>query len=325
MSSRLRRGMFRGAGAVLIAVLAAMAAGCAMTFIDSIPALPDDALAPVVAVSSFENRSGFSGQWQLGSGMADILVSELVQSRNFVVVERQHFDGVAAELRRQQTPMFRPEGKPASGRMKSAQFLIRGVIDDFSQTGGGGLSVAFRWLIFMGRGYNARVALTLTLVDIESGQIVGSVQSTALVRTREAYAEGEYKGVTFGGDMFFKTPLGQATQRAIHGGVRQIVRDMPRNLWKPMVATVRDAVIVLNGGRDRGFKEGATYEVRMPAEPVTDPATGDVLSVLPGPAVGTIRIVRVEDRISFATALKGSGFARGQWLSPVDSRKIALP
>lgn len=325
MSSWIRRGMVRGAGAAAAAALALMAAGCVMTFVDSIPPLPDDALAPVVAVSSFENRSGFSGQWQLGSGMADILVSELVQSRNFVVVERQHFDTVAAELHRQQGELFRPEGKVPAGRMKSAQFLIRGVIDDFSQSGGGSLSVAFRWLMFMGRGYNARVALTLTVVDIESGQIVGSVQSTALVRTREAYAEGQYKGVTFGGDMFFRTPLGMATQRAIRGGVRQIVKDMPRNLWKPMVATVRDSLVVLNGGRDRGFKEGVSYEVRMPATPITDPATGDVLSVLPGPLVGTVRIVRVEDRISFATVLKGSGFARGQWLSPVDSGKIVLP
>ena len=65
--------------------------GCVMTMTDSIPALPEDLHAPVVAVTSFENRSGFAGQWQLGSGMADLLVSELVHSRNFTVVERQHF------------------------------------------------------------------------------------------------------------------------------------------------------------------------------------------------------------------------------------------
>lgn len=312
-TSLARKFSRRGIALSLLATLGL--SGCVMTWIDSIPPLPDDNVAPVIAVSSFENRSGFSGSWQLGNGMADLLVSELVQSRNFVVVERQHFDGIVAELNRQQGPLFRSEGKTAVGRMKNAQFLIRGVIDDFSQSGGGGLSMAVRWLVFFGRSQSARVALTLTLVDIESGQIIGSVQSAALVRTSEAYAEAQYKGVTFGGDMFFKTPLGQATQRAIRGGVRQLAQDMPRNAWRPMIAGVRGETIVLNGGRDRDFKEGALYEVRKAAEPVTDPATGDLISVLPGPLVGCVRVTRVDDRIAFAVAVKGSAFERGQWVT----------
>lgn len=290
-----------------------------MTWLDSIPPLPEDALAPVVAVTSFENRSGFSGQWQLGNGMADLLVSELVQSRNFVVLERQHFDGIVAEINKQQSHLFRPEGKPPVGRMKNAQFLIRGVINDFSQSGGGGLSMTLRWLVFLGRSHSARVALTLTLVDIETGQIIGSVQSAALVRTSQAYTEATYKGITFGGEMFFQTPLGKATQCAIHGGVRELIENMPHNRWKPMIAAVREESIVLNGGRDRGFQEGQLYEVRKPAEPVTDPATGDVLSILPGASVGVVRVSRAEDKIAFATAVgRPSSFERGQWLTPAN-------
>jgi hypothetical protein len=65
-------------------------------------------------------------------------------------------------------------------------------------------------------------------VDVETGQILSSVQSTGVIRTSEAYAEATYKGVTFGGEVFFATPLGKATSRAIEGGVDQIVRDMPK-------------------------------------------------------------------------------------------------
>jgi len=288
---------------------------CNSTIIHSTPPLPDDLHAPVVAVTSFENRAGFEGQWKLGDGMADLLVSELVLSRNFVVVERQHFEKITGELERQQSALFRPEGKTTIGRMKNAQYLVRGVINDFSQTGGSGMSFSYlRSLFFLGRSYTARVSLTLTLVDVETGQILSSVQSTGLIRTREAFAEASYKGVTFGGEVFFATPLGQATARAIEGGVDQVVKDMPKNPWRPMISCVRDGVIFINGGKDRGFREGTEYIVRGPAEPVTDPATGDVLTFVPGPRVGLLRISQVDEKVCFAKVMQGQGFNRGQWL-----------
>lgn len=299
--------------------------GCVMTMTDSIPALPEDLHAPVVAVTSFENRSGFAGQWQLGSGMADLLVSELVHSRNFTVVERQHFEGLVNEIDRQQSRLFRGEGKTAIGRMKNAQYLIRGVINDFSQTGGSGLSVAFRSIFFLGRGHNARVALTLTIVDIETGQIIAAVQSTGLVRTREAYIEADYKGVSFGGDIFFSTPLGQATARAIHGGVRQVTKEMPKNPWRPMISCMKNGVVILNGGKDRDFREKTVYIVRAPAEPVTDPATGDILTFLPGAKVGTIRVTRVDEKVAFAEVLQGNSLERGQCLTEVRKDSPSIP
>ena len=282
------------------------------------PPLAKEAIRPVVAVSSFENRSGFTGEWQIGSGMADLLVSELVMSQNFTVVERQHLDQVVGEISRQRNDMFRPEGKVDSGKLKNAQYFIRGVINDFSQVGGGALSVMLSRILFGGRGYNARVALTMTIIDVESGEIVNSVQCAGTSRAREAYASGSYKGVAFGGDAFFKTPLGVATRDAIRQGLCGIVDSMPRRAWKPMVADLEGNRVLLNGGSDRGYREGQVYVVREAARRVTDPATGDVLTWLPGPEVGRLKVVRVEAAISYAEPLAGSGFRRGQCLSPVD-------
>ena len=303
----------------LTATLAALVAlvgltSCNSTHVRSTPALPEGLHAPVVAVTSFENRAGFEGQWRLGDGMADLLVSELVLSRNFVVVERQHFENITGELQRQQSALFRFEGKTPIGRMKNAQYLIRGVITDFSQTGGSGLTFYIRSFFLLGRSQTARVSLTLTLVDVESGQILSSVQSTGLVRTREAFAKATYEGVSFGGEIFFATPLGQATARAIEGGVAEIIKDMPSNPWRPMISCVQNGAILVNGGKDRGFKEGTDYVARGPAEPVTDPATGDVLTFMPGSRIGLLRIVQVDDKVSFAKAIQGQGFTRGQWL-----------
>jgi hypothetical protein len=81
-----------------------------------------------------------------------------------------------------------------------------------------------------------------------------------------------------------------------------------------MISCVRDGTILLNGGKDRSFREGTEYIVRGPAEPVTDPATGDILTFVPGPRIGLLRISQVDEKVAFAKILQGQGFNRGQWL-----------
>lgn len=279
--------------------------------------LPPEAIRPVLAVSSFENRSNFKGQWKLGSGMADLLTSELLCSENFVLVERQHLQKVIGEIDMQRNERFRYEGRTDTGRLKNAQYLVRGVINDFSQVGGGSVFVALRSLFLGGSGHTARVALTLTIVDVESGQIVDSVQCAGKARARQAYGKARYKDVNFGGDAFFKTPLGTATRDAIRRGVRGLTEKMPREHWEPMVADVlQGGHVLINGGTDRGVKAGTVYNVQTTGRKVTDPVTGDLLSVIPGALIGRIEVTTVDERISHAKIVQGAGIARGHHLIP---------
>jgi curli biogenesis system outer membrane secretion channel CsgG len=274
-------------------------------------------ILPVVAVTSFENRSGFEGQWKLGDGMADLLVSELVQTKCFTVVEREQFGRIVDEISLQKHPYFRKEGRTEQGRLKGAHYQIRGVVGDFSQAGGAALWVAMRQLAFGGRGHVARVSMTITLVEVESGRIIDSVQCTGTARARQIYGATEYKNVSFGGEIFFKTPLGEATQEAVRQGVAGIIRTIPSQPWRPMIAEVRGNQVVLNGGRNRKITEGQLFCVRRPADPVTDPETGDVLDFLPGARVGMIRIIQSDKKLAYAEGIEGQGFARGQWLEPM--------
>jgi curli biogenesis system outer membrane secretion channel CsgG len=304
------------AAAVLLLPVLALS-GCTTSLIRTTRPLPKEAIPPVIAVASFDNRSGFQGQWELGSGMADLLVSEIVASRNFVVVERKHLNTVIDEIARQKDKLFRPEGKVNDGRLKNARYLVRGVINDFSQISGGSFGFALRQFFFLGRGHTARVALTLTIVDVETGEIVDSVQCAGIARARSAYIKANYKGVDFGGDAFFKTPLGIATSNALRRGLHGIVKKVPRTWWRPMIAEVTAGRIVINGGENRGVKGDTLYRVREKGRAVTDPATGDTLDIIPGRVVGTIRITEVKDHIAFAEAVQGTQFARGQHLSRV--------
>ncbi len=305
----------RGLGLVVPVVAAVLFTGCAARMVGQVKPLPDEAIPPVIAVSSFENRSGFSGKWKLGSGMADLLVSELVASRNFVVVERKNLTSILRELQLQESDGFRDEGKVDTGRLKNAKYLVRGVINDFSQVGGSSFGIAIRSFLFGGKGCKARVALTLTIVDVESGEIVDSVQCAGIAKARQAYARGEYKGVAFGGDAFFRTPLGIATANAIRRGVHGIVKKVPRKYWSPVVCAIGgDGSVIINGGKLRGLQKGEMFEVREKGKAVTDPVTGDVLSVVPGTKIAVLRVKKVKKNISYCDVVKGGGVERGQHL-----------
>ena len=301
---------------VCVCVACLVPAGCVV-----FPAapLPHDAIPPRVAVASFENRTDFSGQWNLGSGMSDLLVSELVKSRNFTVLERGKLDKVVNEIKRQGNKLFRQEGKVKQGRLENARYLIRGVITDFSQVSSASLWGGIRRLLFIGgKTFKARVSMALTIVDIESGKIINSVQCSGSARASTAYANAEYKGVRFGGDVFFRTPLGTATAKAMRRGLKGIIKKVPRRYWLPMIADVNEHQILLNGGENRKFKINTVYSVRKKGVPVTDPVTGDLLEILPGKVIGIIQVTEVRDRIAAAEVVEGYGFARGQYLEETD-------
>lgn len=203
------------------------------------------------------------------------------------------------------------------GRLENAQYLIRGVITDFSQSSAGSLWMSLRrWLVGSG-GYTSRVGLTLTLVEVESGKIQGAVQCSGKARAGSAYAQGAYKNVEFGGRLFFQTPLGKATASAIRDGLRQLLRTLPSQRWRPMVAQAQGAQVVINGGRDRGLRVGQRYQARGGSTAVTDPGTGELLDVFPGVPVGVVEVVEVRQKIALATIRSGCGFARGQALEPL--------
>jgi len=293
--------------------------GCQLFNYPAAP-LASNRIPPSIAVTTFENRSGFAGEWELGQGMADLLVSELVLSRNFEVLERAQLSRILNEINMQRNDYFRAEGKVTKGRLKNARYLIRGVICDFSQISGGSLWLRVERFLVGGRAFTARVGLTLTIMDVESGRIIDSVQCEGVARAKSLYGEGSYKDVKFGGDMFFKTPIGKATASALRDGLKGIIKKIPKKNWEPVVAAVVNSKIIVNGGDNHAVKIGQVYQVRDNDRVITDPITGDAISTIPGGALAMIRVTEVSDSAASATLLKGSGVKRGQRLTLIKRR-----
>jgi curli biogenesis system outer membrane secretion channel CsgG len=273
-------------------------------------------LKPVVAVMDFENLANFSGKWNLGEGMADLLVVALLDSDRVVVLERKHLGDVVGEIVRQGQSLFRQEGRVEKGRLMNAKYLIRGSVTDFTVTGDGSGWFGVPHLKVAGRGSRARVAITLKVSDVESGEIISSVKTDRTVGAGGVRGEVNYKNVAFGGDAYFRTPLGKATDKAIRVAVRQILRDLPVQRWQPQVAEAGFDTVIINGGSNVGLREGQIFMVRESGRDITDPVTGQVLEREAGRAIGRIRVVEVKPTSAHAVILEGKA-ARGNILEPV--------
>ena len=272
---------------------------------------------PVVAVLQFENRANFHGKWNLGDGMADLLTTHILDSGRFVVIERQQLDRMIKEIRMQGGDLFREEGRVEPGRLKNAQYLIRGVVTDFTVTDDasgwfgkkeGGVKLL---------GSKARVAINMMVFDVETGEIVCSVETSGSAGSIGLGGAINYKDYQFGSDAFFRTPLGKASSQAMKKAIGQMLTDIPQQEWKPRVAEATPNYIIISGGSGLGVREGSQYVVRGQPRSITDPTTGDIIERIPGPIKGRVEVVTVNKRSAHALLRQGTA-ERGDLLELVD-------
>jgi len=276
---------------------------------------PDDYVKPTIAVMKFENRAGFPLNWSLGDGMQEILVDRLLATGRYHVVERQELGAIMDELKFQQGQATRPQGKVATGRIRNCQYLIKGAVTDFGHvsTNTGGMS-AWNWDLFGGSN-KAVMGIVLYVVDVESGEIIASENIEESVSARDLSVKAAYEGMSFGGSAFYQTPLGRATKKVVERAISRITTAIASRPWEPQIALVQeDGSVVINGGRNRGVKSGAEFEVLDAGKAILDPATGDAIGQSEGRKVGRLIVHEVKERYATATIVVGraADFKPGQ-------------
>lgn len=263
-------------------------------------------IRPVVAVSDFENKAGFSGKWNLGDGMAEVMINELLESGEVVVLERKHLQNVVGELTLQKArDLFRREGRVQPGRLKNARYLIRGVVSDFHVSGDKSGWFASGRGSFWGRGSSAKVTLNTYLTEVETGQIIASTETTGKASRFGFGGEARYQDVAFGGEAYFKTPLGKATKKAMATAARILLKELPDSEWQGRVASGGPDLVIINGGENVRMELGERLLIRGQGREITDPVTGDVIQRVPGPVIGKLRVESVKPLSSEAVLLEG--------------------
>lgn len=148
-------------------VLAALTAcvSTTMSGVDEYERLPEQVR---VAVIDFENKTKY-GARRLSDAAAEILISELSRSGNYLIVERNRLDEVLKELEFQLSDLSEGANSAQVGKILNVEYLITGVISNFGvKTEGRDMLIAKKKI------QTATAEVDLKLIDVETAQIVYS-------------------------------------------------------------------------------------------------------------------------------------------------------
>jgi len=269
-----------------------------------------------IAVMDFENKAGAAAEWNLGSGMAEMLTTALVNSNRFIVLERQAISDVITEQDFGASGRTTDVGAAKIGKILNAQTLVRGAVTEFGESAsGGGSGFGYAGINVGLSSSKAHVAVNIRLYDATTGQVIDSLRCEGKATASGisgGYSGSELGGFTFGTSAFTKTPLGKATQEAIDRAVRFIIEKMDQVSWQGKIVDIKEGVVYINAGANSNVFVGDEFTVYKKGEELIDPDTGVALGS-EDKKIGRIQVVSVEEKFAKANAVSGSmgSFGRG--------------
>lgn len=258
-----------------------------------------------VTVSSFENKAGWSGQWDIGNAFGEIMTAALQESGKFIVLGQKDMRAEAMTEQDLATSGRMAGGKkaPKTGQMTPAQLLVKGAITHVQDsTTGGGAGVSVMGFRVGGSGDKAEVNATIYIVDSTTGQV--KAQTKVVGKAGRKGLNLGYSGSTFGGDVagFKKDNVGKATEDAVGQAVQFLEKQLEKIPWEGTVIKADDKIVVNRGSRE-GVSVGQVFSVGS-VETLTDKDTGEVLDSEMKQA-GKIKVTSVKEKICYCEVLDG--------------------
>jgi curli biogenesis system outer membrane secretion channel CsgG len=248
----------------------------------------DAQLKKRIAVSRFDDRSG-GGYSHVGDGVADMLMTALVKSGKFVVMERGEFDKVLEEQRLGQSGVVTPESAPKVGKALGVELLIVGSVSEFgtkeSEISGG--------VSMFGGGITkktARAVVDIRLVNTTTGEVMAAEkeegsESTTGISVR--YSDMDFSDASHWND----TDIGKACREAVDGCMKLIAENMTKIPWSGKVLKVNaDGTLLMKPGSEGNVELGDEFEVFREGEEMKDPDSGASLGS-EETKVGSIKVV----------------------------------
>ena len=272
----------------------------------------------------------FGTEVDIGKGISNLLVTDLVRDGSYSVIERSALDKVLAEQNFSNSNRADPTSAARIGKILGVDYIILGAITEFGNEtkkqnlGGIGGSLGGFGLGGVGHSNSkANVAIDARVINIDTAEIL-AVASGKGESSRSGVALGGGGGnwsgfgggnVDFGSSNFQNTIIGEATKKAVDQLTADLVSSaakLPVHTVKvdALVAAVDGGQVILNAGTRAGIKVGDQLSVVRIGKEIKDPATGQVIRRLTS-AVGTIQATDVDDSSAVCNVVSGSGFQVG--------------
>ncbi len=206
------------------------------------------------------------------------------------------------------------EDKSKKAKVVPAQIVIRSRVTEFEMSkasSGAGVSIGG-----IGRvGGNVTVgkmALKLKMTSVDTSEVVGDEQAIGNASRSGFRFDGNQKVAWADFQSFEKSPLGEATSKAVDDAAKKILAKLEKTPWSCRIADFDASTkeITLSAGADAGVSVGDVFEVHKVIRQVKDEQTGEILGVRTQ-KVGTIKVLEVDKRFSFAKIESGEGYESG--------------
>lgn len=270
-----------------------------------------------IAVLTFENKMSnrwWDRSWNIEDRLTEMVITELMKTNRFIVVERGSLNEVLAEQDLAVDGRVRRGTEARIGEVLGAQVLVKGAVTEFiEKESGGGAGIVLRGIGIAGKSNTGHVAIDIRLIDATTGQILQSHRAEGKIKSTGIGGIAFFRGIALGGTTYKKTALGKATRQAVVDATRFILDKMENRPWQGRVVKVAGKKLYVNGGGNLGISSGMFFTVFSKGEELIDPDTGMSL----GSAItriGTVRVVQVSEKFSIAETVEGSGFKRGDIL-----------
>jgi curli biogenesis system outer membrane secretion channel CsgG len=266
---------------------------------------------PRVAVMNFENNSTWS-YWgdRLGEAAADELVTQLLKTGSYRMIERSQLAAVLAEQDLGASGAVDASTAANIGRLLGAQLILTGSITQFSiETVSGG----FRGL--GGSRSKAQTILDVRLVDTTTGEILVAENGQG----EKTWGGGFFRGANLERD--FDAGVAQEALRPAIEQVAETLADQSDRFasMEPVapaaqIVGVRDGSYYINQGENFDVAVGQRFEVIRVVDEITD-ANGNVLDRITD-TVGVIEVTRVLSQSAICSVVEGDA-SEGDSIQPL--------
>jgi len=268
-----------------------------------------------IAVVAFESPPQVEIDYQVGPGLADMLITALVNQHRFWVIERTQLEQVLMEQDLGLEGIVDIGTAAQASLVAGVRYLVMGKVTNFGFRGReAGIGAVAGGLLgkiggIRGSKRNAQVAVDVRMVDATTGRIVLSKKASGESSEGSAFVLGGDPDGLVGlihvrSEEFENSMIGRACRKAIDNLVKLVVDYFP---FECRVAAVTEGHIYLDAGKFQGLAPGRTLRV-LREKFVTD-SKGNVVFT-EATELGTISVIEVGNDTAKAKADAGAGDIR---------------
>ena len=257
---------------------------------------------PRMAVVNFQNNSSWTW-WgdQLGGAAADEVVTQLVKTGKFTVIERAQLEAILQEQHIGQNGLVNPATAAKVGQLLGVQLIMTGSITQFSiertQVGFRGIGGAYS---------KAESRLDVRVIDTTTGEILLAADGAGSKRMGGGYFNGVNAERTFDAGVAAEAlrPAVTTVVSRITGESFKVAATLTPSGASAAIVGSRDGSFYLNKGENAGIKVGQRFTVKHVVDEIKD-ADGRVLDRVTK-TTGVLEVTQVLSQSAIAQVVEGS-------------------